>query len=222
MTMTCREARTTFSLYMDGALKGSSMRSLEAHLSGCAPCSTEYRGMLATQQLVAGLGRKQAPPEMALRIRIALSQQKSVSFKRRAQGILVRLENAFNAIMIPATGGLVSAVLVFGAVIGCFAVPTISEANDVPTLLYTPPRLVSSPFSDSLGPNMDSPVVIEAYVDANGRVGDYRVIAGQDNDATRRALDEALIFTTFEPAKAFGERSPGTAIISFANVSVKG
>jgi hypothetical protein len=65
-------------------------------------------------------------------------------------------------------------------------------------------------------------LVIEAYVDASGRLEDYRIISGEDTEETRKQLDRSLIFTVFAPAMSFGRPASGKVVISFANVSVKG
>jgi hypothetical protein len=111
-------------------------------------------------------------------------------------------------------------VIVFGLFVGFFVQPpVVSAANDIPTALYLPPRLASAPFADNI---TGGPVVIEAFVDSNGRLQDYRIIAGEDTEEVRKQLDRSLLFTSFQPAKAFGAPTSGRVIISFSNVSVKG
>jgi hypothetical protein len=82
-----------------------------------------------------------------------------------------------------------------------------------------PPRLASAPFADNI---TGGPVVIEAFVDANGRLESYRIIAGEDSDEIRRQLDRSLLFTQFQPAMAFGSPTSGRVVISFSNVNVRG
>jgi hypothetical protein len=135
----------------------------------------------------------------------------------------VRWENLFNAFMVPAAAGVVTAVIVFGLLIGLLVPTAMRQANDVPTMLYTPPEITFSPFGLSMGSvNADS-LVVEAYVDANGRVQDYRVLSAPDEvkDLTPE-LKNMLIFTTFKPATAFGQPTAGHAILSFSNIQVKG
>jgi hypothetical protein len=106
----------------------------------------------------------------------------------------------------------------FGVLIGFFALPTV--ADDIPTSLYTPPKLSSGPYEV---PGLESPVLIEANVDSSGRVEDYRILSGpHDGDSLRVKIDNALIFTTFEPARAFGQPSSGRVVLAFSSVNVKG
>jgi anti-sigma factor RsiW len=222
--MKCNEAMSFFSLYLDGALNGSQMRTVSDHLKTCAECSGEFNSLRRTQSLLAGLGRKPAPHDLAVRLKVAISQERSLSFNRRLQGYLVRFENAVNVFMLPASAGLVTAVVMFGILIGFFAVPTrVPATRDVPTSLYMPPRLAAAPFSGGVGAiSAGAPVVIEAFVDATGRLEDYRIISGEDTEEIRKQLDRSLIFTVFEPAISFGQPASGKVVISFSNVDVKG
>src|SRR5512133_3802127 len=106
--MRCTEARTMLSPYLDGVLTGIQMRNLGEHLSGCDHCNRQYVTLRHTQRAVANLGRKQVPPELALRLRVALSREAAENRRGRFEGIRVRVENVFNAFMVPATAGVLT------------------------------------------------------------------------------------------------------------------
>jgi predicted anti-sigma-YlaC factor YlaD len=116
--MKCTEVRALFSSYLDGAVTGVEMHEVSAHLHQCSVCQPEYVLLENTRALVSSLGRRIPPPDLALNIRVALSNERS----RNALGILrrysIRLENAFNGIMFPATAGILSAIMFFGTLIG--------------------------------------------------------------------------------------------------------
>ena len=223
--MTCAEIKKLFSPYLDGRVSGSEMRSLTRHVEQCDGCAREYAATQRTQQLLASLGPKKAPADLALKLRVAISREVAQNRRSRFEGVLVRLSNALNAFMVPATAGLVSAVLFFGLLLGFFALPAELRASsgDVPLMLYTGPRLEQSAFGASLGNMGDDAVVIEAYVDANGRVEDYRILSQPDDaKAVLPQLKNLLIFTTFHPALSMGRPTTGTAVLSFSKISVKG
>lgn len=222
--MNCTQTKSLFSPYLDGVLSGSERRDVSNHMATCVECRKEYASLERTQYLVSSLGRKPAPPDLALKLRVALSHEMSLTWDRRLQRLVTRMENVVNAFMLPATAGLVSAALMFGLLIGGFmSVPGVVVAgNDVPTSLYTPPRLTAAPFADAFVINAETPVMIEALVDTNGRLADYRIISGQDSAEVRKQLDRSLIFTVFEPAMSFGRPAPGRVVLSFANINVKG
>jgi len=223
--MTCAESKKLFSPYLDGRVTGSEMRALTRHVDQCDGCAREYAATMRTQQLLASLGPKKAPADLALKLRVAISREAAQNRRPRFEGVLVRLSNALNAFMVPATAGLVSAVLFFGLLLGFFALPAELRASsaDVPLMLYIGPRLEQSAFGASLGNMGDDAVVIEAYVDANGRVEDYRILSQPDDaKAVLPQLKNLLIFTTFHPALSMGRPTTGTAVLSFSKVSVKG
>jgi hypothetical protein len=220
----CTEIKNLFSPYLDGRASGSEMRALTRHVEQCEGCAREYAAMQRTQQLLAGLGRKKAPADLALKLRVAISREAAQTRRPRFEGVLVRLQNRLNAFMVPATAGLVSAVLIFGLLLGFFALPAELQASsgDVPLMLYTGPQLEQSAFGTTLG-NMGDDVVVEAYVDANGRVEDYRILSQPDDaQAMLPQLKNMLIFTTFRPALSMGRPTSGTAVLSFSKISVRG
>ena len=179
--------------------------------------------MQRTQSLVASLGRKAAPPDLALRLRVALSQELANAQRSRWEFLRVRWENAFNAIMVPATSGLVTTLIIFGVLISVLYPSQMTAANDVPTMLYTPPQLQATPFELSMGAASADALVVEAYVGSDGRVQDYRILSAPENaQAILPELKNMLIFTTFRPATAFGQPTAGRVVLSFSKVQVKG
>src|ERR1700690_4307356 len=181
--------------------------------------------MQRSQQLLANLGPRKAPPDLAVKLRVAISREAALKRRSRYEGVQVRLQNALNVFMVPATAGIVSAILFFGLLLGFFALPAELQASsgDVPLMLYTGPQLEQSAFETSLGNMGDNAVVVEAYVDANGRVEDYRILSQPDDaKAVLPQLKNLLIFTTFHPALLMGRPTAGTAVLSFSKISVKG
>ena len=209
--MKCTETQSLFSPYLDGVVNGRQMRKIVEHLEGCKGCSSEYISFQRAHALLASVGKRKAPNDLALRLRLAIQHERSRAGNRGLRALAWRIEHTFNSFMLPATAGVISAVIIFGLLIGFFALPRVQ--NDVPTSLYLPPRLTSAPFA-LLG--VDQPVIVEADVNAEGRVEDYRVLSGPaESDGLRVQLDNALIFATFEPARAFGLPAAGKIVISF-------
>jgi len=222
--MKCAEAKQMFSPYLDGAVSGAEMHALRRHLNACSHCYREYALLRQTQEVVSKIGRPKVPADLALKLRVAISREVAAAKRPLFEGLLVRLENAMHAFMVPATAGMIAAVAIFGFVIGS-TLPQLQarNTNDVPLMLYTGPELEESSFAYTLNSVSDDSLVIEAYVDANGRVQDYRIIS--DSDSSQKLLPEVkrmLIFTTFRPAMSMGRPTPGHAVLSFSKISVRG
>ena len=222
--MTCKQAHSTFSVYLDGALAGSEMQSIARHLETCPGCEAEYRMLARTQELVRSLGPAKAPPDLALRLRVALSQEASRSFTRQWSAFLLALRHSVNAMMVSATASVASAVIFFGLLVGLYTAPgRAAGAHDVPTMLFTPPQLEASQFGANLSDLNTDALVVETFVDAQGRVQDYRILSGPaGNENLRRQLDQMMIFTVFRPATSFGLPAPGRVVLSFSRIQVRG
>ncbi|HXY04602.1 MAG TPA: zf-HC2 domain-containing protein [Terriglobales bacterium] len=220
--MNCVQARSLLSPYLDGVVTGGQMLKLNQHLKVCCKCNREYELLRQTQQLLATMARRKAPDDLALKLRLAISREVARSREPFLHGLWIRLENAIQGFMVPATAGLASAVVMFVFLMGFLALP-LRAGSDVPIVLNTAPQLEHSEFGNSLTEIKDDSVVIEAYVDSNGRVQDYRVLSDpqQPKDLPTQ-LKNVLIFTTFRPATFMGRPTAGTAILSFSKISVKG
>ena len=224
-TMKCSAAQGLLSPYLDGAVTGTEMLALQEHLDGCAACMREYRSLRQTQQLLTSVRRVQEPADLGLKLRLAISREAAEARRPPYEGLRMRLENAVNAFMVPATAGLVCALLIFGLVTAILAMPGEVQANnqDVPLVLNTGPELQQSVFGTTLSSMDTDSLVIEAYVDKNGRVQDYRILS--DPGESQELLPQVkrmLIFTTFRPAMSMGRAIPSRAVLSFSRISVQG
>jgi hypothetical protein len=223
--MKCGEAQGLVSPYLDGAVTGNEMRGLVEHLEGCAECMREYRLLRSTQQLLTRVGRVQEPADLGLKLRLAISREAAERRRPRYEGWRMRMENSLKGFLMPATAGLVCAVLIFGLVTAILAMPGQLQANnqDVPLVLNTGPELQQSVFGTTLSSMDTDSLVIEAYVDKNGRVQDYRILS--DPGESQELLPQVkrmLIFTTFRPAMSMGRPISSRAVLSFSRISVRG
>jgi hypothetical protein len=175
--------------------------------------------------MLVGLTRPKAPADLGLRLRVAISREVAQAKRFPFQGLLVRLENAFHAFMVPATAGFLSALIIFGIAMVYFVAPAAVQANnDVPLVMVnTAPELQQTAFGMTLDTINSDSLVIEAYVDANGRVQDYRILS--DTGESKEVLPQVkrmLIFTTFRPALSMGRPTSSRAVLSFSRISVRG
>ena len=221
--MTCSVAKGLMSSYLDGAVTRGQLTHMNEHLRDCVECAARFASVQRMQSVVGSLGRKVAPPDLNLKLRVAISQEIANSRRSRWDRLRVHWENAFNATMVPATAGVVTTLIIIGLLISFLYPAQVRAANDVPTMLYTPAQLQSAPFELSMGAANEDSLVVEAYVGPDGRVQDYRILsAPEDAAAVLPQLKNMLIFATFQPATAFGQPTASRVVLTFSKVLVKG
>jgi len=222
----CERIRAEFSSYLDGAVSGVAMQRIAAHLRGCASCREEFDGLRATQAALAALAPIKAPSDLALRLRVAISKERARTPENLLTRLQVRWRNTVAPLLLQASAGFASTVLLVGSVamlIGMFARPEPLAARDVPLGMASGPRFLYSavePESVPIG-GRDNPVVVEAYINGVGQVYDYHIVSGPNDATTRSELENVLLFSVFEPARFFGQPVRGLAVLSFTGVSVR-
>lgn len=219
--MTCAQVKSLLSSYLDGAVTGKQMHALGQHLDECVECRLQYQELRQTQNLLSRVGRARVPDDLSLKVRLAISREAARRREPVFSGLGIRVANGLRAFMVPATAGVVATLIIFGVLMG-FITPVQANSNEL-LLLSTDPEIQQTGFGGALASTTDESFVIEAYVDANGRVQDYRILSDPDRlKDIPHSLKNMLIFTTFKPATLMGSPRPGTAVLSFSKISVKG
>jgi len=219
--MTCVQVKSLLSGYLDGTVTGKQMHALGQHLNECMECRLQYQELRQTQALLSRVGRARVPDDLSLKLRLAISREAARRREPVFRGLGIRVANALRAFTVPATAGVVATLIIFGVLMG-FITPVQANTNEV-LMLSTNPEIQQTGFGGALASTTDESFVIEAYVDANGRVQDYRVLSDPDRlKDIPHSLKNLLIFTTFKPATLMVSPRPGTAVLSFSKISVKG
>src|SRR6185369_2315051 len=112
--MRCKDVQDHLSFHLDHALEPDVRRVVEAHVGECPECDERLRALKHTQAMLMAVGRRPAPADLALRIKVAVSNQQQISLSRQLQGMMMHLDNTCKAFMLPATAGLVTALVFFG------------------------------------------------------------------------------------------------------------
>jgi len=230
--MTCWKIRSKLSGYLDGALRSQERKPVSKHLEFCADCRRELERYRKLSYLISRVERVEPPADLAVRIRVAASIERSRQpwWRRAWELVGLIVENILEPIALPATGGVMAAMLVFAVVLQnlFMGVPLGAVPNDVPTNLLQPARLESLPpfpVSDSEDAALygASVVWIEARVNEKGEAVDYEILAGPNNQAVRKQLDQLMLFTRFRPQMSFGRAVPGgRVVLSFSEIRVRG
>jgi len=224
----CGAMQARFSEYLDGRLNGREMQQISTHLLGCRNCAHEWDSLRETQLTLAALGPVPEPKDLLLRIKVAISQERARSKQSIFNAWNLAWKNTIGPFLLQASAGFASAVLLLGTVIvlvTMFTQPESAQATtDEPLGNPTAPRLLSlssGAGNSSIGA-LAGPVVVEAYVNDEGEVYDYRIVSGPNDEATRSDVENILLTSVFEPARFFGQPVRGLAVLAFSGVSVRG
>jgi anti-sigma factor RsiW len=225
----CSSTRSKFSEYLDGRVSGHEMQRIAAHLDSCGECASEWWSLRQNQAALSALKPVPEPDDLLLRVRVAVGRERARRRKGRFSGLQLAWRNTIGPFLLQAGAGFASAVLLLGTVtvlVGMFTQPEVAQAKrDEPLGNATAPRLLylssGSGSSDEIGA-IASPVVVEAYINGEGKVYDYRIVSGPTDSATRAQVENLLVLSRFEPARFFGQPVRGLAVLSFSGVSVRG
>jgi anti-sigma factor RsiW len=223
----CSSIRSQFSEYLDGALTGVAMQHVAAHLESCSKCSDEFARWRNAQHVLANLGPAKPPADLALRLRVAISQERTHSTKQSLVRWQMRWQNTVAPFLVQASAGFASAILLVGTVallVSAVAAPEPASARDEPLGNASSPHFLYSNLAANPGEigDRDNPVVVEAYVNGSGRVYDYQIVSGPTDSHTRSKVENQLLFSIFEPARFFGQPVRGLVVLSFSGISVQG
>jgi len=240
--MKCTTVRLKLAGYLDDASIGSARVEervlVREHLESCAPCRAELQSFRKLSVMLSRVPKAAPPADLAVRIKVAVAQsQPAPTWATRRRKIRDRaellLDNVFRPLTVPATGGFLSAMLVFVLVFQMIA-PGITVGaveNDVPINLMRPAELISiSEYPAAWAPeqhdtelSLPHGLLLDVTVNAQGQMVDYQILSGPDSTDLRRELDQMLLFSRFRPMLSFGRpTSGGHVILSFSAVHVRG
>jgi hypothetical protein len=232
----CTEIRACFSTYLDGAISGYEMQEISRHIegfedaangsvAGCEDCARELAAWRLTQNALAVLGPAKAPVDLPLKLRIAISHERARRDSRLVDRLGLAWDNTVRPFMLQLSAGLAGTVLMGGAVLllGAVAAPQPVLANDEPLGAITAPHYLYSTFSPSdVVMSHETPIVVEALVDAAGRVYDFTIVSGPQDPSVRTRVADQLLGSVFQPASAFGIPIRGRVVVTYAGISVRG
>ena len=202
------------------------MHEIAAHLEVCPGCDAEFAEWRNAQLLISSIGPAKAPANLGLRLRVALSQQAANTTQEKFARGRIHWQNTLRPLLWQVTAGFASTVALLGGaavLIGMFASPEPLLARDEPLGMASSPRFLYSSLepAGAVG-DRNNPLVVQAFVNGEGRVYDYKIVSGNTDTKTRSQLENTLLFSVFAPAQVFGQPVRGTVVLSFSGVSVRG
>ncbi|MEO6910352.1 MAG: anti-sigma factor [Edaphobacter sp.] len=226
MTQICANIQSLFSAYLDGAVAGWQMQEIARHLESCNHCRDEFEGLRAMQQSLARLGPAKAPSDLGMKLRLAVSHERAAMTSHWRDTLSLKWENTLRPVLVQASAGFAGSVVLLGGIIlllGMVAVPEPVMANDEPLGAITVPHYLYSAVNPrAIESTHDAPIVVEAYINEQGRVYDYNVVSGPMDSAVQSQVIDQLVMSVFQPASVFGAPVRGRVVLTFSGVLVRG
>ncbi len=227
--MNCRKVRRELAGYLDGALSSRRHAAVRAHMENCAGCRHELQTYSRLALWVTRVECATPPADLPLRIRVAVSREAGGRHRLRQAwaraGVLI--ENLLEPVAVPATGGVMTALLVFAVVFHqlLIGIPLGAVPDDLPINLLQPARveaLAAFPITAGDEGEGAGALVVAARVSARGQVTDFEIVAGPDSAEVQRQVYQVLMFSRFRPQLNFGRPEPGQVLLQFSEVRVRG
>ncbi len=208
--MGCSRAQALMSPFIDSMTGPQETKLFEGHVEGCQPCQRQLQGYVSLRNVLRSTGEPPAPTDLAFRIRLKLSRERSAG--RFALGERFRLwaSHAARAFAFPAVVGI-SMTLV------CFSVVLESMAS------YSEVR-IKEPTLVLIGRSTPADVeamMIEIFVSPEGRSSQYAVLSGPEgNPEVDRWIHALMSHAEFKPATLAGRPVSGRVIVSIPGTSI--
>ncbi len=224
-TPLCTSTEAAFSNYLDGAVTGQQMQAIAAHLEQCPHCTREFQKARSLQETLASMGSVKAPPDLSMRLRLAISHEGSRTPAFQLARLRVQWDNLFRPLLLQASAGFAGAVVLLGGImllLGMVAAPEPVMANDEPLGAVTAPHfLYSATEPRPIQTPQDETIVVEANVSARGVVYDFNIVSGPNDPGTRIQITDQLLSSIFQPASVFGGPVRGRVVLTFSGISVR-
>jgi hypothetical protein len=232
--MTCSEVEKRLPGYLDGAIPARDRVHVREHLGSCEECVRQVERYRLLSTYLANVEPVQPPLDLAVRIRVRASQQRSLwgrAGRSWARAVLA-FENIVSPFAVPATGGLLTALAVFVLVVQNVLVGVPMGGfvpNDLPLDLVQPASLESlAPFPvpgvvATAGQPDSGALLLQATLNDHGEVVFYEILSGPSDSVVKKQIDQVLLFSRFHPQLSFGlPMNGGRVLISFSEVRVRG
>jgi hypothetical protein len=228
--LNCKSVRSSLWDYMAGTLALNDRAMIDEHLGECRECvlhRAEVRSLRAgLKNLPKSLPTKNVSAMLRTRLRVIASRERSRQALRR--DLAARLadlrsrarlvfDNLLRPVAVPAAGGLLASFLCFGVIVDTLHYHPEWQ-NDIPVGLYTQVTIDDvSPFSVN-----GNDVIVQLTVDQDGKISDFEIPQGTGSPEELREIGNLVLYSSFVPATAFGQRVTGKILVSVHHINIRG
>ena len=148
--MTCAQAKSMFSAYLDGAVTGRQMLSLGRHLKVAARADSSIIRTAHYPATAGKHGPRQSPGGFVAEASPCDFPRSGPQASADISAICSSAWRTLSRLHGPATAGVLATVAIFALLMG-FITPVQADNSDVPLLISTKPELQQTGFGMTLG-----------------------------------------------------------------------
>jgi hypothetical protein len=228
--LNCKSVRSALWDAAAGSLDETDQLMLDLHTGECRECRLHRAEVRSLRSGLKTLPEMGVSPMLRTRLKVLASRERSRSVLRRdlaarwkelKSSAKLLFDNLLKPIAVPAAGGMLASFLCFGAIVDTLHVHPEwqPEWNDIPVGLFTQATMNdASPFSMN-----GNDVIVQLTVDRNGIVSDFEVPQGNSTSPEElQEIGNLVLYSTFTPATAFGEKVTGKILVSIHHINIRG
>jgi Putative zinc-finger len=238
--MSCENVQELISPLLDGKLPEAGREDVLAHTGVCRECGTRLESLQTQRAILRKMAQTSVPDALAAKLSVMASYERHRQLarvdiwermRRIAASVSLVFDNLMRPVALPVTGGLLSAVLLFGLMIPKLSFSYTTTGREFSTVPIG--RVVTNPYDQVVDADEDFPRiepisaspsdflnVVDLTIDESGKIVDWTVVRG---DITPD-MKSVILFSNFEPATNMGVPTSGKIrIVQFApSATVRG
>ena len=173
--MTCFSAKRNSTAYVDGRLRGSEHSRVTSHVRGCERCASYFDQVAILRKAVRSIPQATPPVQLETALRVIASRERKSMLQNRGSRLAawwnrwsLEVDLLMRPLTVPATGGLLSSMILFGVLAFTIGTTTRVVGYEVPVLYESRADANLVPFE-----LRSKAVMVNISLDASGRIRDY-------------------------------------------------
>jgi hypothetical protein len=227
--ITCSSVRSFLWDFTAGTLESDHSAMIASHLENCRECRLRRAEIASLSTGLKHLPKMAPAPLLRTRLAVTASRERSRQALRRTLALRfaefrsrlkLMFDNVLRPVAIPAMGGMLASSLCFGVIVDTLHIHA-DWSDDIPVGYYTQVAIDDvTPFSDCAGKDL----LVQLTIDRTGRVVGFEVPQqqGKMSSDELKEIGNFVLYSSFTPAMAFGDRVTGKILVHIQHLNVRG
>lgn len=177
MSINCHEVKRYSAGYIDGRIRSVERSGIAEHLTKCSSCNSYFEQVVMMRSTMGRLPRPAVPAQLQTKLKVIASRERAEVLRTRGSrwnAIWDRwkftLSDLMRPLALPATGGLLSSIALFGLFVLTFGTTATGSNYDIPLCGVSASEATLVPIE-----LRTQSVTLNMRFDGNGRIGDYNI-----------------------------------------------